>query len=78
MSFTYRSVLDQRAVFADETRDDGRTLELDPGETFVTFRKRNHRYLALVPPRTPSRPEPSEEVTVPDVSTIAPARPAIP
>ena len=78
MAFTYRSTADQRAVFADETRDDGRTLELDPGEKFVTTRKRNHRYLALVERKEPPRPVPSEEVTVPDATIEQPARPARP
>jgi hypothetical protein len=76
MPFTYRSRLDQRAVFADITRPDGRTLELDPGETVVLNHKVEHRGLALVVKSTPDVP--AREVSAPVEKIEKPARPAEP
>lgn len=63
--FTYRSILEQRAVFADVQRADGRTVELDPGEKFQSLVKIEHQGLELVTskkdPRGVNVPDANEE-----------------
>ena len=48
MPFTYRSKADQRHTFAAIQRNDGSTVELESGETFVSRTKVEHPLLELI------------------------------